>query len=279
MFDKLQQANRLNDNGSWPYLRSHPLTTQRMADMQSRLPGGRCSQCAAHLEHAHGGRACPRAVEPRHRCAAPVDGRAPGQWLCQNCLHPAGQRPCMHRGAGSQPAARFSAARKLLPRSCSKPCGAMPWRSARRSCWLPRWNWPGGARSGPAHLLPQAQAGPSWCCARRPCCRRWRRSPAAVTAQGPADLGGLAPARCRCLAAAGKRVAGPGAATAGRARRGRSPCRPLRLRGSGRPFQGRAGPGAPQQHGRRPCGGLHHRHAAACRGVTSSRTGRRALTR
>ena len=40
MFDKLQQANRLNDNGSWPYLRSHPLTTQRVADMQSRqLPG------------------------------------------------------------------------------------------------------------------------------------------------------------------------------------------------------------------------------------------------
>lgn len=38
MFDKLQQANRINDNGSWPYLRSHPLTTQRMADMQSRLP-------------------------------------------------------------------------------------------------------------------------------------------------------------------------------------------------------------------------------------------------
>jgi len=40
MFDKLQQANRINDNGSWPYLRSHPLTTQRIADMQSRLPPG-----------------------------------------------------------------------------------------------------------------------------------------------------------------------------------------------------------------------------------------------
>ena len=40
MFDKLQQANRLNDNGSWPYLRSHPLTTERMADMHSRLPPG-----------------------------------------------------------------------------------------------------------------------------------------------------------------------------------------------------------------------------------------------
>ena len=40
MFDKLQQANRINDNGSWPYLRSHPLTTQRIADMQARQPQG-----------------------------------------------------------------------------------------------------------------------------------------------------------------------------------------------------------------------------------------------
>ncbi len=40
MFDKLQQASRLNDNGAYPYLRSHPLTTERMADMQSRLPLG-----------------------------------------------------------------------------------------------------------------------------------------------------------------------------------------------------------------------------------------------
>jgi predicted Zn-dependent protease len=40
MFDKLQQASRLNDNGGYPYLRSHPLTTERIADMQSRLPLG-----------------------------------------------------------------------------------------------------------------------------------------------------------------------------------------------------------------------------------------------
>jgi predicted Zn-dependent protease len=38
MFGKLQQAAGLNDNGAYPYLRSHPLTTERMADMQSRLP-------------------------------------------------------------------------------------------------------------------------------------------------------------------------------------------------------------------------------------------------
>ena len=38
MFEKLQQASRLNDNGAFPYLRSHPLSTERMADMQSRQP-------------------------------------------------------------------------------------------------------------------------------------------------------------------------------------------------------------------------------------------------
>ena len=55
MFDKLQQANRLNDNGSWPYLRSHPLTTERMADMHSRVPPGGAASLAAKpptLEHA-----------------------------------------------------------------------------------------------------------------------------------------------------------------------------------------------------------------------------------
>jgi beta-barrel assembly-enhancing protease len=38
MFEKLQQASRLNDDGGFPYLRSHPLTTERMADMKARLP-------------------------------------------------------------------------------------------------------------------------------------------------------------------------------------------------------------------------------------------------
>ncbi len=37
MFDKLAQANRINDSGSFPYLRSHPLTSERVGDMQSRL--------------------------------------------------------------------------------------------------------------------------------------------------------------------------------------------------------------------------------------------------
>ena len=36
MFEKLQQASRLNDSGGFPYLRSHPLTSERIADMQAR---------------------------------------------------------------------------------------------------------------------------------------------------------------------------------------------------------------------------------------------------
>jgi predicted Zn-dependent protease len=39
MFLKLQQGSRFNDNGQYPYLRSHPLTTERIADMQSRSLG------------------------------------------------------------------------------------------------------------------------------------------------------------------------------------------------------------------------------------------------
>ncbi len=54
MFDKLQQASRLNDNGAYPYLRSHPLTTERIADMQARqspvAPGA--ANAALTPEHA-----------------------------------------------------------------------------------------------------------------------------------------------------------------------------------------------------------------------------------
>jgi predicted Zn-dependent protease len=36
MFEKLDYANRINDKGSYPYLRSHPLTTERMAYVNAR---------------------------------------------------------------------------------------------------------------------------------------------------------------------------------------------------------------------------------------------------
>jgi predicted Zn-dependent protease len=43
MFEKLQQANRFNDNGAFPYLRSHPLTTERMAEARTRTQGAQAS--------------------------------------------------------------------------------------------------------------------------------------------------------------------------------------------------------------------------------------------
>jgi len=54
MFDKLQQASRLNDNGAYPYLRSHPLTTERIADMQARqlLASPAAVSASPTFEHA-----------------------------------------------------------------------------------------------------------------------------------------------------------------------------------------------------------------------------------
>ncbi len=59
MFDKLQQASRLNDNGSYPYLRSHPLTTERIGEAKSRLqlegpaaPAVSASASEARMVHA-----------------------------------------------------------------------------------------------------------------------------------------------------------------------------------------------------------------------------------
>lgn len=39
MFEKLDQANRINDNGAFPYLRSHPLTLERVAEARTRAGG------------------------------------------------------------------------------------------------------------------------------------------------------------------------------------------------------------------------------------------------
>ena len=62
MFEKLQYASRLNDNGSYPYLRSHPLNSERISDMQARFQfrnspdfagvPGRSSTTPPKMDHA-----------------------------------------------------------------------------------------------------------------------------------------------------------------------------------------------------------------------------------
>ncbi|OYY59821.1 MAG: hypothetical protein B7Y51_12705, partial [Burkholderiales bacterium 28-67-8] len=59
MFERLQQASRLNDYGGFPYLRSHPLTTERIGEARARLgtvgigsPAALQSSPSTALEHS-----------------------------------------------------------------------------------------------------------------------------------------------------------------------------------------------------------------------------------
>lgn len=53
MFEKLDAANRLNDSGAYPYLRSHPLTLERQSEARTRLHGAPPQHAAAApLMHA-----------------------------------------------------------------------------------------------------------------------------------------------------------------------------------------------------------------------------------
>jgi len=65
MFEKLQQANRFNDTGAFPYLRSHPLTSERIAEARARS------------QHAHAHAPAPaRAGLPGQAWHALMAGRA-----------------------------------------------------------------------------------------------------------------------------------------------------------------------------------------------------------
>lgn len=49
IFERLQRANRLNDSGNFPYLRSHPLTVERIGEAQSRLQQAQAQAQSASL--------------------------------------------------------------------------------------------------------------------------------------------------------------------------------------------------------------------------------------
>lgn len=52
MFEKLEQAYHLNDSGSFPYLRSHPMTSERIGDARMRLASEASLPAGSPLEHA-----------------------------------------------------------------------------------------------------------------------------------------------------------------------------------------------------------------------------------
>ncbi|MEY2592971.1 MAG: hypothetical protein RI972_660 [Pseudomonadota bacterium] len=54
IFERLQRANRLNDSGNFPYLRSHPLTVERIGEAQSRVQQAQAQAQSASLGAAGG---------------------------------------------------------------------------------------------------------------------------------------------------------------------------------------------------------------------------------
>jgi predicted Zn-dependent protease len=51
MFEKMEQSSRLNDSGGYPYLRSHPLTSERIGEARSRLGTAPPAAPVSVLEH------------------------------------------------------------------------------------------------------------------------------------------------------------------------------------------------------------------------------------
>ncbi|MDH5537806.1 MAG: M48 family metalloprotease [Rhizobacter sp.] len=51
MFEKLDQSSRLNDSGGYPYLRSHPLNTERIGEARSRVDPSRAGATGNLHEH------------------------------------------------------------------------------------------------------------------------------------------------------------------------------------------------------------------------------------
>jgi len=54
IFERLQRAHRLNDSGNFPYLRSHPLTVERIGEAQSRMQQAQAQAQSANLGTAGG---------------------------------------------------------------------------------------------------------------------------------------------------------------------------------------------------------------------------------
>jgi predicted Zn-dependent protease len=88
MFAKLQQANRINDSGAFPYLRSHPLTTERIADMQSRLEvAGRPAEPAPDLIQALAAARARLLAQPRMDALTAAVDEAQASGLNERPLH------------------------------------------------------------------------------------------------------------------------------------------------------------------------------------------------
>ena len=82
MFEKLAQSSRLNDSGGFPYLRSHPLTTERIGEARARLGTAAAVAPASVLEHTAAQARARVLMDPRNdalrrRQSRDADGTGP----------------------------------------------------------------------------------------------------------------------------------------------------------------------------------------------------------
>ena len=207
MFEKLQQASRLNDNGAYP-LPAHPPDEHRADRRHAGAPaagGPRRRAARTGLEHAMMAGTRPGAVQSggvdalrsyAHAWRSPAHGRAGAQ--AAPCTPPRWPAPsCATAGGAAQ------------VRGQARRADGGGRRATRlRGCWPPNSRWP--PAMVPARLpWPDVHARPP----RNAAVRRRRRSPAdraADVGAAFADMGGPASARRAGLAAAGGRLYGAG---------------------------------------------------------------------
>ena len=116
MFDKLEQASRLNDSGAFPYLRSHPLTTERIAEARGRLqldsdtPAAAADEPGARMLHAM------MAARARVLADPGVDGLRPLVSEAQRVAPQSAAAPALRaRDAGALYAGALAASRLREP--------------------------------------------------------------------------------------------------------------------------------------------------------------------
>ena len=76
MFEKLEKASQLNDSGSYPYLRTHPLTSERIGEARARLGAAPPGPVTSALEHTAAQARARVLMDPRAEALRRRQGRA-----------------------------------------------------------------------------------------------------------------------------------------------------------------------------------------------------------
>jgi predicted Zn-dependent protease len=140
MFEKMEYASRLNDSGGYPYLRSHPLTVERIGEARTRVEAAAGPRSAARISLDH------QLMQARARIL--MDGAVPALRRQQAMDGVAPGASAADRASALYASAMASLQLQDLARAQAAVDAALP---------LARSAAPGDARAQRALLLLQAQ--------------------------------------------------------------------------------------------------------------------------